>query len=207
MFFLLIGIPLISCKQQNATDYISGLKIVQDGKFKGVVSTNGESVLETKYEYIEVLDSNFIQACLSYSKNKKSCGVFDSSGKEIVPMVTSDILEIYDSKYFLVALGNSKAIFDLNGNLVLDKQDEIYLYNKGIVLFNNRIVIGDLDVEKRYFVRDLNNPKSKLNSQNGFKRYVELLNPQDEKTDFLFRTSDNFILNINGKQIKGFSNY
>ncbi|MFS4455458.1 WG repeat-containing protein [Maribacter sp. 2304DJ31-5] len=207
VIILFVMIALMACKEQKQIDYKYGLQIIKDSNLKGVVDVNGNSILDTKYENIVILDENFIQACSTYSKNRKSCGVFDVNGHEIVPMVTDGILEVYDSKYFLVAMGKSKAIFDLNGTLVLDKQDEIYSYSQGIVVFNNRIVVGDLEVENRYFVRDLNNPKSFLNQQKGFKRYVQLLNPNERKDKFLFKTSNNFIFNTNGKQIKQFANY
>lgn len=198
----ILFICIISCSKQNGEENKNGLSIIKKGNLLGAVNKNGNKVLETRYSRIDTIGKKHIKASIN-----SAYGVFDLRGKEIVPVIATDILKVFDSKYFLVSIGKYKCVFDLKGNKIVDEHDEFYSYSKGIITMSKKVIVNHIDLEKRFFAYDLENPASKLNTGNGYNRFIELLNPNSDKKDFLFRTSENYVFNINNRQIEKFSKY
>ena len=199
----ILFISFISCNKQNREEYKNGLSIIKKGNLLGAVDRSGNKVLETKYSRIDTIGKKHIKASLN-----SAYGVFDLRGKEIVPVIATDILKVFDSKYFLVLIGKYKCIFDLKGNKIVDEHDEFYSYSRGIITMSKKVVVVDhIDLETRFFAYDLENPTSELNTGNGYIKFIELLNPNSSKKDYLFRTSENYVFDINNHQIKQFSKY
>jgi len=117
----------------------------------GLIDENGKEILPCNYTCIQSIDKDFI---IAQNKNN-TVSVFNKNGEEIIHNININFnyLKIYKDK-----LISSNGIYDLNGNLLLDKVN-IYNSLNNIVYIgkliseyskNNSNYIIDLDTMKKY---------------------------------------------------------
>jgi outer membrane protein assembly factor BamD (BamD/ComL family) len=111
----------------------SGIKVISDDLF--ITEKNGINLIENRYHKnisipFDIIYEPIYNLCTVELKEKK--GVISTNGKTIIPIINKGIVQIENAPYIIVTnFQNQQAIFNIQGEVVLNFQNEniIYLNN------------------------------------------------------------------------------
>lgn len=93
---------------------------VGDGKFYGLITFDGDEILECKYTNINLFGNNNYCTIIQTSGNVVTKSVYDiSNRKKLFDIGVYDSLNVINNLFIV----NNKKIYDINGNLIIDCQN------------------------------------------------------------------------------------